>query len=60
MSTQPEMYLQEMGLPEYEAATYVGLLDGGTSTAKEVAERAGVPQSRVYDVLERYDGSGGP
>lgn len=50
--SQPEMYLQEMGLSEYEASTYVGLLQGGTSTAKEVANRAGVPQSRVYDVLD--------
>jgi sugar-specific transcriptional regulator TrmB len=58
VSTQPEMYLQEMGLPEYEAATYVGLLDGGTSTAKEVAERAGVPQSRVYDVLDSLNTKG--
>jgi sugar-specific transcriptional regulator TrmB len=41
-----------MGLSEYEASTYVGLLQGGTSTAKEVANRAGVPQSRVYDVLD--------
>ncbi|WP_166033650.1 TrmB family transcriptional regulator [Haloplanus aerogenes] len=46
------MYLQEMGLSEYEASTYVGLLQGGTSTAKEVANRAGVPQSRVYGVLD--------
>jgi len=52
------MYLREMGLPEYEAATYVGLLDGGTSTAKEVAERAGVPQSRVYDVLDSLNTKG--
>ncbi|GAB6861488.1 TrmB family transcriptional regulator [Haloplanus litoreus] len=52
MHSEPEMYLQEMGLSEYEASTYVGLLRGGTSTAKEVANRAGVPQSRVYDVLD--------
>ena len=58
MRSQPEIYLQEMGLPEYEAATYVGLLDGGTSTAKEVAERAGVPQSRVYDVLDSLNTKG--
>lgn len=58
MSTQPELYLQEMGLSEYEAATYVGLLQGGTSTAKEVAERTGVPQSRVYDVLDTLNTKG--
>ncbi|WP_251343965.1 TrmB family transcriptional regulator [Haloplanus halophilus] len=58
MSSQPEIYLQEMGLSEYEAATYVGLLQGGTSTAKEVASRAGVPQSRVYDVLDSLNTKG--
>lgn len=58
MNTQSELYLQEMGLSEYESATYVGLLQGGTSTAKEVAERAGVPQSRVYDVLDSLSAKG--
>lgn len=58
VNSQPEIYLQEMGLSEYEAATYVGLLAGGTSTAKEVAERADVPQSRVYDVLDTLNTKG--
>lgn len=46
------MYLREMGLSEYEAATYVTLVEQGTSTAKETASAADVPQSRVYDVLD--------
>ena len=52
------IYLQEMGLSEYEAATYVALLQGGTSTAKEAASRADVPQSRVYDVLDTLNDKG--
>nr|WP_283102364.1 helix-turn-helix domain-containing protein [Haloplanus sp. XH21] len=47
-----------MGLSEYEAATYVGLLRGGTSTAKEVASLADVPQSRVYDILDTLSDKG--
>ena len=58
MNSQPEIYLQEMGLSEYEAATYIGLLRGGTSTAKEVADYADVPQSRVYDVLDTLNSKG--
>jgi sugar-specific transcriptional regulator TrmB len=58
VSSQPVIYLQEMGLSEYEATTYVALLQGGTSTAKEAASRADVPQSRVYDVLDTLNDKG--
>ncbi|GAB3317776.1 hypothetical protein GCM10027355_12960 [Haloplanus salinarum] len=58
VSSEPEIYLREMGLSEYEAATYVGLLRGGTSTAKEITSLTGVPQSRVYDVLDSLNAKG--
>lgn len=52
------MHLREMGLSEYEAKAYVGLLRQGTSTAKEVASCAEIPQSRVYDILDSLETKG--
>jgi len=52
------MHLREMGLSEYKAKAYVSLLKQGTSTAKEVASAANIPQSRVYDVLDSLETEG--
>jgi sugar-specific transcriptional regulator TrmB len=52
------MHLREMGLSEYEARAYVSLYRQGTSTAKEIASRADIPQSRVYDVLDSLETKG--
>jgi len=40
-----------VGLSKYEACAYLALLGHADSTAVEVADRAGVPRQRVYDVL---------
>lgn len=53
-----ELYLHEMGLSEYEAAAYLALLQQGQGTAKEVANASDIPQSRVYDVLEKLETRG--
>ena len=47
-----------LGLSKYEACAYLGLLGYTESTAVEVAERAGVPRQRVYDVLASLHGRG--
>jgi sugar-specific transcriptional regulator TrmB len=47
-----------MGLSEYEATTYVGLVGQGVSTAKETAAAADIPQSRVYDILDSLENKG--
>lgn len=52
------MYLHEMGLSEYEASAYLALLGTGKATAKEVATAGDIPQSRVYDVLEKLERKG--
>lgn len=52
------MYLHEMGLSEYETSVYLSLLQQGTGTANEVANNADIPQSRVYDVLDRLEEKG--
>lgn len=49
----PAMFLHEMGLSKYESAAYLALLQEGRATAKDVATAADIPQSRVYEVLDR-------
>lgn len=53
-----EMYLHELGLSKYEASAYLALLTEGQSTAKEIATAADIPQSRVYDILDRLNTKG--
>lgn len=53
-----EIYLHEMGLSEYESRAYLGVLQSGMTTAKEISEAADIPQSRVYDVLESLETKG--
>jgi sugar-specific transcriptional regulator TrmB len=43
--------LIEVGLSKYEALSYFALLGHEESSAVEVADRAGIPRQRVYDVL---------
>ena len=43
--------LTAIGLSKYEACTYLALLGHDDSTAVEIADRAGVPRQRIYDVL---------
>jgi sugar-specific transcriptional regulator TrmB len=44
--------LQKVGLTEYEAKAYVGLLSDQLSTATKLSEKSGVPRTRIYSVLE--------
>ncbi|MGD6933165.1 MAG: TrmB family transcriptional regulator [Candidatus Bathyarchaeia archaeon] len=43
--------LHEMGLNAYEIDAYVTLLEGGEMTAMEISEKAQVPYSKIYEVL---------
>lgn len=51
-------YLRELGLSEYQSKVYASLLKLRTSTAKEIASEANVPQSRIYDVLDDLETMG--
>jgi sugar-specific transcriptional regulator TrmB len=53
-----KIYLHEMGLSDYETNAYLALLQQGSGTAKEISSAADIPQSRVYDVLERLETKG--
>jgi len=44
--------LKRVGLTEYEAKAYVALLNTHLSTATQVSEKAGVPRTKIYSVLE--------
>lgn len=44
--------LQRVGLTQYEAKAYLALLNTHLSTATKVAEKSGVPRTKIYSVLE--------
>lgn len=50
--------LKRLGLNQYESKVYTSLLFSGTSTAGEISEKAEVPRSRVYDVLNSLEDKG--
>ncbi|WP_254863948.1 TrmB family transcriptional regulator [Halovivax gelatinilyticus] len=43
--------LTALGLSSYEERAYRGLLSLGSASASTIAERAGIPTGRIYDVL---------
>lgn len=45
--------LKGVGLTMYEAEAYVTLTSLISSTATEIAEKSGIPRSKIYDVLKR-------
>ncbi|MCS4541683.1 MAG: TrmB family transcriptional regulator [Euryarchaeota archaeon] len=50
--------LRQFGLTEYEIKVYVALVNAGASTAGDVSKIAGVPYSRIYDVLSKLEHRG--
>ena len=50
--------LSEAGLSEYERRAYLTVLELGSASATDIAERADVPRSRVYDVLRDLEDDG--
>jgi HTH-type transcriptional regulator, sugar sensing transcriptional regulator len=64
--TRPTMLLQkelinqlkDIGLNSYESKLWLALLSKGVASAGELADMAGVPRSRSYDVLESLEKKG--
>jgi sugar-specific transcriptional regulator TrmB len=50
--------LHQVGLTEYEAKTYLALLNTHLSTATGVSEKSGVPRTKIYSVLESLKNKG--
>jgi sugar-specific transcriptional regulator TrmB len=45
--------LTQLGFTQYEARTYLGLLQTDTATGYSIANETGVPQPKVYETLRR-------
>ena len=45
--------LAQLGFTQYEARTYLGLLQTDTATGYSIANETGVPQPKVYETLRR-------
>jgi len=54
----PTGVLDRLGLTEYERTALTELLALGRTTAPNLAEAAGIPKPRVYEVLEELAGRG--
>lgn len=50
--------LRELGLTDYEARAYAGLVSAGPSAAGELSELVNIPYSRIYDILSRLERRG--
>lgn len=50
--TDPTDILEELALTEYEATALSHLIQSGRTTAPDIAEATGIPQARIYGVLE--------
>jgi sugar-specific transcriptional regulator TrmB len=49
------MALEAMGLTEYEAKAYIGLIQMGTSNAGNLSKLTEIPHSKIYEVLIRLE-----
>jgi sugar-specific transcriptional regulator TrmB len=50
--------LKNLGLTEYEARAYTGLVSVGPTGAGELSDTSNVPYSRIYDVLSKLERKG--
>lgn len=56
--TDPTDLLQQLDLTEYEATALSFLLETGRTTAPDVVDATGIPQARVYGVLDSLADAG--
>ncbi|MFQ5780231.1 MAG: TrmB family transcriptional regulator [Nitrospiria bacterium] len=50
--------LSEIGFSEYEAKSYLALVQKNPSTAYEIGKESGVPSSKIYEVLHKLKEKG--
>ncbi len=58
VSEEAKRVLHELGLTRYEYTVYLSLVEKGVMTASDVSESAGVPFSKVYEVLNSLERKG--
>lgn len=56
--TQAVELLQQLGLKEYEARSFVALSRRPQGTAREISETSAVPRTRVYDAIRVLESKG--
>ncbi|MCW3996002.1 MAG: hypothetical protein NWE98_07635 [Candidatus Bathyarchaeota archaeon] len=54
-SVEMQKALEVMGLTEYEAKAYIGLVQIGASSAGNLSKIAEIPHSKIYEVLIRLE-----
>jgi HTH-type transcriptional regulator, sugar sensing transcriptional regulator len=47
--------LQSLGLTEYESRAYIGLLSLGITDARTLCSHSGVPSSKIYSIMEKFE-----
>jgi len=47
--------LQSLGLTEYESKAYLTLLSLGASDARQLCAKSGVPSSKIYTIMEKFE-----
>lgn len=47
--------LQSLGLTEYESKAYLALLSLGICNARELCAQSGVPSSKIYTIMEKFE-----
>jgi HTH-type transcriptional regulator, sugar sensing transcriptional regulator len=50
--------MAELGFAEYESRSYIALLGKNPATAYEIAKKAAIPTSKIYQVLAKLEGKG--
>ena len=58
ISIEARKVLRELGLTDYEARSYLALLEKGVLTASQVSEYSEVPYSKVYETLASLEKKG--
>ncbi len=58
VSEKAKNTLKNLGLTEYESRAYIGLVESGPTTARDLSEISGVPHSRIYDILSKLENRG--
>jgi HTH-type transcriptional regulator, sugar sensing transcriptional regulator len=51
ISDKAKKSMESLGLTNYEIRVYTALLFSGATTAAEISKKSGVPNSKIYDVL---------
>ncbi len=47
--------LQSLGLTNYESKAYLALLSLGTCDARKLCKQSGVPSSKIYTIMEKFE-----